>query len=79
MMTIPGLFPGKSQISTFFHLFTEFTHYPLISYYFTVMPDTMNLNVTTPNDNPISFGSYATLQHEKIATMQTTGTLRCVW
>jgi len=44
-----------------------------------MMPDTMDLNITKPNDNPISIGSYATLQHERIATMQTKGTLRCVW
>jgi hypothetical protein len=43
-----------------------------------VMPDTMDLNVTTPNDNPSALVRYATVPHGEI-TVQAPDTLRCVW
>ncbi len=46
--------------------------------------DTMNFNVNTANDNQSALFLYTMVQHYGaalliIATMQTKGTLRCVW
>ncbi len=43
-----------------------------------VMPDTMDLNVTTPNDNPSALVRYATLPHGEITHAGTRYASLCV-